>query len=82
MAMSTTTQNSTIRLQQILLSWDYWDLATRTENGEGAMATLKAVPCTFASTQVCHIHPFGYASSELLLQLLHLAILTGIHSCF
>ena len=47
-------QSSTTRLQQILLSWDYWALADRTETGEGAMETLKAVPDTFASIQVQH----------------------------
>ena len=45
-------QSSSVRLQQILLSWDYWDLDKRTQEGEGAMQDLKAVPSTFSSVQV------------------------------
>lgn len=44
--------SSSKRLQKILLSWDYWDLNTRTQDGEGAMPDLKAVPSTFSSIQV------------------------------
>ena len=46
-------QKSVNRLQQISLSWDYWDLAEKTEAGEGAIANLKAVPDTFSNIQVC-----------------------------
>lgn len=48
----TSTQSSSMRLHKILLSWDYWDLDKRTEEGEGAMPNLKAVPSTFSSVQV------------------------------
>lgn len=59
-------QSSTTRLQQILLSWDYWALADRTETGEGAMETLKAIPDTFASIQV-QTPPLGCTRLLLLL---------------
>lgn len=47
-------QASSLRLQKILLSWDYWDLETRTEEGSGAVKELQIVPKTFSSIQVCH----------------------------
>lgn len=60
------TQSATLRLQQILLSWDYWDLTARSDNGEGAMPVerLKKVPGTFASVQVRHHIPHMVAGSE------------------
>ena len=54
MAVSTSqAQVSALRLQKILLSWDYWDLETCTEEGSGAIKELKKVPDTFSSIQVC-----------------------------
>ena len=54
MAMSTSqAQASSLRLQKILLSWDYWDLETCTEEGSGAIKELHKVPDTFSSIQVC-----------------------------
>lgn len=53
MALSTSqAQASSLRLQKIVLSWDYWDLESCTEEGSGAIKDLKKVPNTFSSIQV------------------------------
>ena len=64
MAVSTSqVQASSLRLQKILLSWDYWDLEACTEEGSGAIKELRKVPNTFSSIQVCHMR---YVSVNIL----------------
>ena len=41
------------QLQRVLLSWDYWELSTKAEEGQGTIADLRQVPQTFSSTEVC-----------------------------
>lgn len=41
------------RFHRILLSWDYYALCQRAEEGKGVYDTLRSVPNTFASIQVC-----------------------------
>ena len=71
-------QSSIIQLQQILLCWDYWQLADRTQEGEGAMANLKAVPDTFASIQVSNDKPTTVHVLLALCQALAVAFMYGI----
>jgi hypothetical protein len=40
------------RFHRILLSWDYYALCKRAEEGKGVYDTLRRVPNTFASIQV------------------------------
>jgi hypothetical protein len=40
------------RFHRILLSWDYYALCKRAEEGKGVYDTLRSVPNTFASIQV------------------------------
>lgn len=42
----------TQRFHRILLSWDYFDLCQRAEEGKGVYDTLQPVPNTFTSIQV------------------------------
>ncbi len=42
------------RLQQLLLSWDYWAVDDAVGKGGGFMPGLKAIPQTFSSYQVKH----------------------------
>jgi hypothetical protein len=42
----------THRFHRILLSWDYFALCKRADEGKGVYDTLRAVPNTFSSIQV------------------------------
>ena len=65
MAVSTSqVQASSLRLQKILLSWDYWDLETCTEEGSGAIKELRKVPNTFNSIQVGHMQYLAASVSQ------------------
>ncbi len=44
--------NTLCRFHRILLSWDYYALCKRAEEGKGVYDTLRSVPNTFASIQV------------------------------
>lgn len=58
-------QVSALRLQKILLSWDYWDLEIRSEAGSGAVKELHRVPKTFNSVQVCQLWQLQTASHRI-----------------
>ncbi len=36
------------KLQRLLLTWDYWHLVAKAEEGGGPFETLRLVPSTFA----------------------------------
>lgn len=40
------------KLQRIVLSWDYWELNRRSQEGKGALDKLRAVPSTFKDIKV------------------------------
>lgn len=43
---------ATTKLQRILLSWDYWDLVRKSEEGGGPFETLRSVPHSFSDMKV------------------------------
>jgi hypothetical protein len=43
---------ATSRFHRILLSWDYFELSARADEGKGVYDVLKPVPNTFSSIQV------------------------------
>lgn len=48
------------RLHKILLTWDYYELCEKAENGTGVFADLKSVPNSFKDIQargIKHIIP-------------------------
>ena len=40
-------------LQRTLMSWDYWRLADKLADGSGVVDTLRHVPKSFSSVEVC-----------------------------
>lgn len=42
------------QLQDILLSWDYWDLGRELEAGRGPISELPSIPSAFSSVDVSH----------------------------
>ncbi len=47
--------NAQAKLQRIVLSWDYWSLAARADEGHGVFDTLKPVPNTFADVKASRL---------------------------
>ncbi|KAJ9510377.1 hypothetical protein QJQ45_015835 [Haematococcus lacustris] len=44
--------SASIKLQRIVLSWDYWDLVRRAEEGGGPFENLREIPRTFRDVKV------------------------------
>ncbi len=46
------TARAVAKLQRILLTWDYWDLLNKVEEGGGPSETLQEIPNVFKDAQV------------------------------